>query len=255
MAVSLPNAGDRRQQLEERLFQCEMRIFEAERRIEDHQRRVIAADGPQRSAHLQLERSLRDGLELLYFYRALHLRELHGSMISPSPFANTQSPQDALGEEAAARRAQLMETIAWLDELSQTTQLGEVIIGQRERAARELWEIQKRWLRQVGQHPSRPGIRMGLGAKMGSAMSRQHKLDELAQAEQHIIQFKRRISDQEGLILELERDGHSTGQARLLLAEFAESLRLALQHREILLQELESLDPANASAQGDERSA
>jgi len=73
-------------------------------------------------------------------------------------------------------------------------------------------------------------------------MSRQQKLDELALAEQHIHEFKRRISDQEGRILELEGGGHSTEQARQLFAEFGESLRLALEHREILLRELASLN-------------
>ena len=74
-------------------------------------------------------------------------------------------------------------------------------------------------------------------------MSREEELEqELARAEQHVAEFKQRISDQETVIAELERDGHSTKVAQGLLREFRRSFVLAQEHRDLLLKELSSLD-------------
>jgi len=79
-------------------------------------------------------------------------------------------------------------------------------------------------------------------------MSREEELQqELARAEQHISEFKQRISAQEALVAELERDGHPTKVAQSLLRQFRESLRLAHEHRELLLKELADLDPRNSN--------
>ena len=79
-------------------------------------------------------------------------------------------------------------------------------------------------------------------------MSREDELQqELARVEQNIAEFKQRISDQEAVVVELERDGHSTKVAQSLLRQFRESLRLAHEHRELLLKELADLDPRNSN--------
>jgi len=45
----------------------------------------------------------------------------------------------------------LSRVIAWLDGLAPTPQLCNVIVDQKERAIRELWEVQKRQLQRTGQ--------------------------------------------------------------------------------------------------------
>ena len=68
-------------------------------------------------------------------------------------------------------------------------------------------------------------------------MSHEDTPQELKQAEQHIDEFKRRISAQEALVADLERDGHLRELARSLLRQFRESLRLVHKRRAYLLRE------------------
>jgi hypothetical protein len=148
MAVPSPD-GDWRQHLHTLVIQCELRITKVERRIENHHRlwRLIAADGRQRRAHLQLDRNLLEGLKLLYTYRAMVDHELHRPIIPRDIVASPQYQHDALAKADADRLAQLIQTIEWLDGLSQTKPLCDVVIEQRDRAVRELWQIQKRQFR------------------------------------------------------------------------------------------------------------
>jgi hypothetical protein len=145
MPVPLPS-GDWCEHLHQLVIQCEMRITEAEHRIENHHRlwRLIATDGRQRRAHLELDRNLLEGLKLLYTYRTMVLHELHGPII---PHAYQR---DMLLKADADRLTHLTSVIEWLDGLAQTTALSSVITDQRDRAVRELWEIRKRQFRRAG---------------------------------------------------------------------------------------------------------
>jgi len=62
--------------------------------------------------------------------------------------------------------------------------------------------------------------------------------EHLAQANRHIEEFRQRVADQEESIAELERDGHPTVDARALLNEFMETLRLAIDHRDMIIRDL-----------------
>jgi hypothetical protein len=63
----------------------------------------------------------------------------------------------------------------------------------------------------------------------------------LAQAEEHVASGRRAIIRQRELILDLERDGQNTGEARRLLVKFEESLKLHVADRERLLEEQDRL--------------
>jgi hypothetical protein len=54
----------------------------------------------------------------------------------------------------------------------------------------------------------------------------------LAEAEEDVISSRRTIIRQRELILDLERDGHETGEAKRLLATFEEVLRLHMADRD-----------------------
>jgi hypothetical protein len=68
------------------------------------------------------------------------LHELRSANL-PRPTAHSGSETDS----PTLRRARLLEIIAWLDELPKTT-MSKIIAEQRDRANRELWQIQKRRL-------------------------------------------------------------------------------------------------------------
>jgi hypothetical protein len=60
----------------------------------------------------------------------------------------------------------------------------------------------------------------------------------LAQAEDDVASGRRAIIRQRELILDLDRDGHETGEARRLLATFEEMQKLHVADRDRLLKEL-----------------
>ncbi len=140
--IGQPSYCDWRQRLHELVIRTELRITEAEHRIENHLKiwPLVATNGPQRRAHLELERNLLEGLKLLHTWRAMMLHELRS--------ANLPRPTAHCGSEIASptlRRERLLEIIAWLDELP-ITAMSKIIAEQRDRANRELWQIQKRRL-------------------------------------------------------------------------------------------------------------
>jgi len=130
------------ERLENLVLQTELRICDAERRVERHHElwRNNCADSRQRHAHIKLEQNLLKGLKLLHKLRAMTLDELYGDKIPRRLWYNVSSDQVQL-----LRLANLQATIAWLDELT-TASMSEVIAGQRQRAANELWHIQKNLL-------------------------------------------------------------------------------------------------------------
>ena len=141
-----PSYYDRRQRLHEAVILYELRITEAERRIENHQKLwpLAAVTSRQRRLHVELERNLLESLKLLHIRRGMALHELR--------FANTPRPTALYGSadgwsESPARDRQehLSNIIAWLDALP-ITPISGVIVEQRDRANRELWQIQKRQL-------------------------------------------------------------------------------------------------------------
>jgi hypothetical protein len=142
---------ERCQRLHELVVNAEILISEAEHRIEGHQRlwRFVAADALQRRQHLELERNLIDGLTLLYRHRAICLHELGDSKIPRHIAALSRDQQYELLDKL--RHARLSRVIAWLDGLAPTPPLSNVVVDQRERAVRELWEVQKRQLQRTGQ--------------------------------------------------------------------------------------------------------
>jgi hypothetical protein len=138
-----PSFYDRRQYLHEVVILYELRIAEAERRIENHHKLwpLAAANARQRRIHLELERNLLEGWKLLHIGRAMALHELRfGNTPRPNGSADgwSQSP-------ARDRQEHLSNVIAWLDALP-ITPISAVIAEQRDRANRELWQIQKRQL-------------------------------------------------------------------------------------------------------------
>ena len=69
---------------------------------------------------------------------------------------------------------------------------------------------------------------------MAASQQEQH----LAQANRHIAEFKRRVAEQAARVAEIQRDGHSTYDALKLLDLFRETLRLAIEHRELILKQM-----------------
>ena len=148
---------DQQQHLIELVLQAEILIADAERRIERHQKlwRAIAPQAcEERRAHNELERNLLQGLALLYVQRAIALHAMDGSKVPRRLVALSQCHLDAASETRAAadgiRHAHLVQIIAWLDRVSHNPLLAGVIADQRERAVRELWDIQRRQLRRTG---------------------------------------------------------------------------------------------------------
>lgn len=63
-------------------------------------------------------------------------------------------------------------------------------------------------------------------------------LQHLALAERHILEGEQRLLRQQELIAELDRDGHDTGQARIVLTTLQDTQFLHYQDRELILSEL-----------------
>lgn len=68
----------------------------------------------------------------------------------------------------------------------------------------------------------------------------------LAEAEHHIEKAELRISAQKTIIKELTRDGHNTGRSTALLAVFEATLEQMLNHRDVMLRELQHATVATA---------
>ncbi len=62
---------------------------------------------------------------------------------------------------------------------------------------------------------------------------------DLVEAERHIAEVQKQIADQKTLIAELEASGHgAAARARRLLTQFKETLRLAENHRNLIIEEI-----------------
>ena len=68
------------------------------------------------------------------------------------------------------------------------------------------------------------GIEQGRPATLKGTMTR----ETLARAHRHALESRQRIAKQQGLVEELERDGHDSTMAKALLQEFRHSLQLHL---------------------------
>jgi hypothetical protein len=69
-------------------------------------------------------------------------------------------------------------------------------------------------------------------------MDRQVLTEQLAEAEQHIAQGDRNITQQREIVAALERNGHDSGAARQLLAQFEDLQRIHIAHRDKLREQL-----------------
>ena len=69
-------------------------------------------------------------------------------------------------------------------------------------------------------------------------MDREQLTEHLAQAERHIEQSYEHIARQSELVTRLQRDGHETSEAKRLLAEFEELLKIHIAGRDRLREEL-----------------
>ena len=63
----------------------------------------------------------------------------------------------------------------------------------------------------------------------------------LEQADRHIAEERERIAAQRARVARMERGGHDTGLARDLLRHFETTLELMLEHRELILTEIDRL--------------
>jgi hypothetical protein len=70
-------------------------------------------------------------------------------------------------------------------------------------------------------------------------MDRGVLLQHLAQAERHVAEGEQLLLRQEELIAELDRDGHDTEEARVILDTLRETQALHLQDRDRIIRELE----------------
>ena len=68
-------------------------------------------------------------------------------------------------------------------------------------------------------------------------MERRH----LEQANRHIAEGRERIAAQRARVALMERSGHDTGLARDLLCHFERTLEHMLEHRELILREIDRL--------------
>jgi hypothetical protein len=73
---------------------------------------------------------------------------------------------------------------------------------------------------------------MNLGIDLDTV--RQH----LKLANKHVLDGQQRVEAQLALVAKLERGGHDTHQAKMLLAQFEQILALQLQTRDRIVQEL-----------------
>lgn len=64
----------------------------------------------------------------------------------------------------------------------------------------------------------------------------------LEQANRHIAEATARIERQAEIVMRLSRDGHDATQAEALLQTFEQSLALAHEHRDRILQEIDNLE-------------
>jgi hypothetical protein len=69
---------------------------------------------------------------------------------------------------------------------------------------------------------------------MDAALLKQH----LELAERHVLEGDRHVMRQRELVAELERDGHDTTDANILLRQFEDLLAVHIQHRDRLRTEL-----------------
>lgn len=65
--------------------------------------------------------------------------------------------------------------------------------------------------------------------------------EHLAQAERHVLEGERHVDEQRERVFMLQRDGHDTTEALLLLGQFEELLGLHVQDRDRLIAELAQL--------------
>ena len=63
----------------------------------------------------------------------------------------------------------------------------------------------------------------------------------LEQANRHIAEGRERIAAQRARVVLMQRGGHDTGPARDLLRHFERALELMLEHRELILREIDRL--------------
>jgi isochorismate hydrolase len=70
-------------------------------------------------------------------------------------------------------------------------------------------------------------------------MDRSMQLRHLEEAERHVAQGVRHITEQEVRIADLAREGHDTKEARKLLDNFYGTQALHIQHRDRIQKELE----------------
>jgi hypothetical protein len=73
---------------------------------------------------------------------------------------------------------------------------------------------------------------------MESIVDRAAARQYLELANKHVSEGHRRVEAQIGLVARLERGGHDTFQARMLLGQFETSLALQVEARDCIVQEL-----------------
>ncbi|WP_336492134.1 hypothetical protein [Methylobacterium nigriterrae] len=71
----------------------------------------------------------------------------------------------------------------------------------------------------------------------------QQERERLAEADRHIAEGRRRVTDQVALIARLAQDGHNTAEARHLLVTLEETLEEWREHRQHILGTIARLDP------------
>ena len=72
-------------------------------------------------------------------------------------------------------------------------------------------------------------------------MDRQTISEHLALADRHIAQGEKHLARQEALIAKLDRDGHDTTHARMILTTLRDSQALHYQDRDPILRELDEI--------------
>ena len=70
------------------------------------------------------------------------------------------------------------------------------------------------------------------------AMAASQQEQDLAECNSHIAEFERRVTEQQARVAQMERDGRSTHDALKLLHQFRETLRLAIEQRELILRKM-----------------
>jgi hypothetical protein len=77
-------------------------------------------------------------------------------------------------------------------------------------------------------------------------MDREMILQHLAQAEEHVATGAKHLTRQRELIAKLERDGHDTSEAQVVLSQFEELQAIHIAGRDRLQEELEQSGPREA---------